>query len=94
MVGYTPNDFAKALAPLLDRGCLHRAYFTTVLTAGRSPIPVVQAYFYNPDAQTEGAVAEGSVLTIPQRVAASGCLPLVLVGMAVGAGTLWTRYFA
>lgn len=93
MVGYVPNDFAKSVAPLLDRGCLHRAYFTKVLTGGRSPIPVVQAYFYNPDAQTEGAVAEGSVLTTPQRIAASGCAPILLMGIAIGAGTIWSRYF-
>lgn len=60
-VGYVPEDYACEIAPLLDRGYRHEAYFTKLLTAGRSPIPVVQTYIYRPDATAEGAILEMEV---------------------------------
>ncbi len=55
-IGYVPEELATEIAPLLDRGCRHQAYFTKVLSGGHSPIPVVQAYLYGADATLEGAV--------------------------------------
>lgn len=60
-VGYVPEDYASEISPLLDQGYRHEAYFTKLLTAGRSPIPVVQTYLYRPDAVVEGALLETEV---------------------------------
>lgn len=60
-VGYVPEEIASEMAPLIDRGCRHQAYFTKVLSGGRVPIPVVQAYLYGADATLEGAVSPEEV---------------------------------
>ncbi|HEX9671303.1 MAG TPA: HIRAN domain-containing protein [Thermoanaerobaculia bacterium] len=60
-VGYVPEDYALEIAPLLDQGYRHEAFFTKVLTGGRSPIPVVQAYVYRPDATVKEAVLPAEV---------------------------------
>jgi len=41
-IGRVPEDDARRLAPLLDQGCRYEARISTILTGGRSPIPVVQ----------------------------------------------------
>lgn len=61
MVGYVPEDDAVEIAPLLDKGCRHEAFFTKVLTAGRAPIPVVQAYLYREDSIIEGRVSQSDI---------------------------------
>ncbi len=60
-IGFVPEEFAEEVAPLIDKGALHKASITKVLRGGRVPIPVVQAYFYRPDAQVEGAVSSANV---------------------------------
>ena len=60
-IGYVPEDDACEIAPLLDSGHRHEAFFTKVLTGGRSPIPVVQAYLYRPDATVEEAILPAEV---------------------------------
>lgn len=60
-IGFVPEAEAVDLAPLLDRGCPHRASVTKVLTGGRVPVPVVQAYLHDPAATVEGLVSAASV---------------------------------
>jgi hypothetical protein len=50
-IGYVPETYAPEIAPFLDAGHRHAAYVTKVLTGGRAPIPVIQAYIYRPDAE-------------------------------------------
>ena len=49
------------IAPFLDTGLPHDAFITKVLTGGRSPIPVVQAYVYRADAAVAQLVYEKDV---------------------------------
>jgi hypothetical protein len=60
-IGFVPENYAIGLAPLLDKGCSHVAFITKVLTGGRSPIPVVQAYVHRADSTEPGAVFEKDV---------------------------------
>jgi HIRAN domain len=50
-IGYVPEELATEIAPLLDAGHRQSAYLTKILSGGRTPIPVVQAYLYRPDAE-------------------------------------------
>jgi HIRAN domain len=50
-IGYVPEELATEIAPLLDGGHRQSAYLTKILSGGRTPIPVVQAYLYRPDAE-------------------------------------------
>jgi hypothetical protein len=68
MIGYVPEEFAVEIAPLLDEGCRHEAVFTKVLTAGRVPIPVVQAYLYRAESTVEGSVAQGEIPVVASAV--------------------------
>ena len=85
-IGYVPEDDVVDIAPLLDQGCPHNALVTKMLTGGRSPIPVVEAYVYRQDAGVEGAVLERDV---PQKRVyshagtpqAKGCLSMVLLAL-------------
>lgn len=60
-IGFMPRDCAESVAPLLDAGCRHRAYFTKVLQGRRAPIPVVQAYIYSAAVEIEGTVLQSQV---------------------------------
>jgi DNA polymerase-3 subunit epsilon len=60
-IGFVPEDDAVDLAPCMDGECKHYAYITKILTGGHSPIPVVQAYIYRPNASVEGAVSESEI---------------------------------
>lgn len=60
-IGFVPEDYAPEVAPLLDQGCPHVAFVTKVLTGGRAPIPVVQAYVHRTDASVEGLVYPADV---------------------------------
>jgi len=67
-VGFVPEEIASEMAPLLDGGCRHQAYFTKVLSGGRVPIPVVQAYLYGAGATLEGTVSPEEVPHAPPTV--------------------------
>jgi hypothetical protein len=58
MVGYVPEDDAADIAPLLDQDCRYEAFFTKILSGGRFPIPVVQAYIYRANATIEEAILQ------------------------------------
>jgi len=60
-IGFVPEDYAIEVAPFLDSGLPHDAFITKVLTGGRSPIPVVQAYVYRADAAVAQLVYEKDV---------------------------------
>jgi hypothetical protein len=60
-IGFMPRDCAESVAPLLDAGCRHKAYFTKILQGRRAPIPVVQAYIYSAAVEIEGAVLQSQV---------------------------------
>jgi hypothetical protein len=60
-IGYVPEDVAVDIAPLLDGAGQHEAYCTKILTGGRAPIPVVQAYTYRSDANVDDAVRGSDV---------------------------------
>ncbi len=86
-----PENDAVELAPFFDQGCSHDAFVTKVLTAGRSPIPVVQAYVYRPDAENELAVFEKDVpvrrfqsIAGKNAPGSRGCLLIVLLGTLGG----------
>ena len=64
-IGFVPELNASEFVPLLDKGCLQEAFITKILTGGRFPIPVVQAYFYRPDARVEGAIASDQIPSEP-----------------------------
>lgn len=57
-IGFVPEDYAVDVAPHLDRGCPHHASCKKILTGGRTPIPVVIAKIYRPDASMD-VVASG-----------------------------------
>lgn len=61
-IGYVPRYDAEWLAPKLDHGWKFTAEVTTILTEGRAPIPIVQAYFYTPDAPVPEALSQTDVL--------------------------------
>ena len=63
IVGYVPEDYAQEIAPHLDEGCRHEAFFTKVLTGGQSQIPVVQAYLYGAGSSVAGSVSEADFPT-------------------------------
>jgi hypothetical protein len=60
-IGFVPEEEAVDAAPYFDQGFWHRALCTKILTGGRSPIPVVQAYLHRAEARIEGAVPESGV---------------------------------
>lgn len=91
--GYVPEQDAIDLASYLDGDHGHVARVTKVLTGGRSPIPVVQAYVYPVDSTAPEAARQGDLpprLTPPPSPApptiemprAAGCLS-VFAALAV-----------
>jgi hypothetical protein len=78
-IGFVPEADAIDFAPLLDKGCLHRAFVTRVRKGYKSPIPVVQAYLYRSDSTAQDAVLEAAV---PQKRTPghTGCLPVLIIG--------------
>lgn len=79
-IGFVPEDHATDVAPLLESGLPHDAFITKVLTGGRSPIPVVQAYVYRADAVAAELVFEKDVpaKVLPPRL--SGCAVVLVLG--------------
>jgi hypothetical protein len=49
-IGFVPEEYAGQLAPLFDGGAKHQARVTKILGRGHVPIPIVQAYLYDPAA--------------------------------------------
>ena len=84
-IGYVPEDDAVYLAPYLDKDCKHYGYITKILTGGRSPISVVQAYIYKPKTLVKDSVKESEV---PEKQPFSigkgkGCLVIALLILAL-----------
>lgn len=81
-IGFVPETDAVEFAPLLDGGCLHRAFVTKVLEGRKSPIPVVQAYLYQSDSDAKDAVPEKAV---PQKriPGHAGCLVVLIFTLAL-----------
>lgn len=46
-IGLVPEDESRRLVPLLDQGCRYEARISSILTGGRSPIPVVQVDLFS-----------------------------------------------
>src|SRR5256885_12444632 len=81
-IGFVPEDYAVDVAPLLDSGLPHDAFITKVLTGGRSPIPVVQAYLHRADASSAHLVFEKDVPAKVPPPQPSGCtLALLLAAL-------------
>jgi hypothetical protein len=87
-IGFVPEEFACDVAPLLDQGLPHEAFITKILTGGRSPIPVVQAYLYRRDASLAGIVLERDVPAKVQAVEGSGCATRMAALASVVLGVL------
>jgi hypothetical protein len=92
-IGFVPEDDAVELAPFLDKGCKHHSYITKILTRGRSPIPVVQAEVYSPEATIMGVVKESQVPEkhLYSKGSGKGCLLtglLILAAVLLGVGVL------
>ena len=79
-IGFVPEDYATDVAPLLNSGLPHDAFITKILTGGRSPIPVVQAYVYRADAAAAELVFEKDVPAKVPPPHASGCAVVLLLG--------------
>jgi hypothetical protein len=87
-IGFLPEEYAVEAAPLLDQQCPHMAHTTKVLTAGRVPIPVVQAYVFQPDSGLAGLAGPSDVpakqfmfdVPSPKRAQGTGCLGLIVLG--------------
>lgn len=63
-VGYVPAPIAAELVSLMDAGFLQRAFVTKLYEGKRHNIPVVQAYWYGPDATVHDALSPGAVRSI------------------------------
>ena len=87
-IGFVPEDYATDVAPLLDSGLPHDAFITKILTGGRSPIPVVQAYVYRADAGGAELVFEKDVPAKVVRPTVSGCGVVLLVGTLTAVASL------
>ena len=79
-IGFVPEDYATDVAPLLNSGLPHDAFITKILTGGRSPIPVVQAYVYRADAAAAELVFEKDVPAKVPPPHMSGCAVVLLLG--------------
>jgi len=60
-IGFVPAEWASQMALELDRGQPHRASIRKLLTAGRSPIPVVVASIYSANSTLENLIFERDV---------------------------------
>lgn len=65
MIGYVPEEHARELAPLLDRGARYRAHLTSCMTGPHARVLVVQAYLYAADATL--GLQSAVVRKIPRR---------------------------
>ncbi len=80
-VGYVPEEFARDIGPLLDRGCSHSASFKKVLSYASGPVPVVLAEIFDADLSPAGACSQDDV-TAMQEQAARRLVKTFLVGLA------------
>ena len=95
--GYVPEEHAIDVAPLLDAGHKHIAYVKKILTGGRTPIPVIVASLFSPDADRPDAIAEHQVprkplVSVSASAAApkkSGCLLALAVLFGLASGVSW-----
>jgi hypothetical protein len=60
-VGYVPAEAAAEQASFMDAGFLQRAYITKLYEGKRHTIPVVQAYWYRPEATVQDALSPAAV---------------------------------
>lgn len=99
VIGYVPEDYAVNVAPLIDQGCPHTAFIIKILTGGRVPIPIVQAYLYRTDTTVKNPVFTSDVpqkklhfIVKPSNSARkSGCLSVALTAaIFVTFKILWT----
>lgn len=72
MVGFVPEDYAAGMAPLLDQGCRYEAFFTKVLSGGRTPIPVVQTDVYGANATAKGTITQAETPTSVKHLSSAG----------------------
>lgn len=83
-LGYVPEEDARELSPLLDRGYKHAARIKKVLAGGNFPIPVVVAEIYRPESGARHAVEEAAVparRSLPES-RATGCGLFAFLGLA------------
>ena len=71
-IGFVPEDDAQYLAPHLDDGSRCEARITRILTAGRSPIPVVQAHLYPSGTSESGTTARRAVAKVSGGAESTG----------------------
>lgn len=84
MVGFVPEDDAVYMAPLLDQGCRYEAFFTKVLSGGRTPIPVVQTYVYGANASVEGTITQADTpVSVKPSSSAGGSIPWTYIVIGV-----------
>lgn len=84
MVGFVPEDDAVDMAPLLDQGCRYEAFFTKVLSGGRTPIPVVQTYVYGANATVEGSITQADTpASVKMSSSVSGSIPWMYIVIGV-----------
>ncbi len=84
MVGFVPEDDAVDIAPLLDQGCRYEAFFTKVLSGGRTSIPVVQTYVYGANASIEGTITQAEAPpSIEPSSSAGGSIPWMYIFIGV-----------
>ncbi len=72
VLGYVPETLAADLAPLLDSGHQYRARIKKVLAGGRSPVPVIVADIFRPDADLAEEGTEAFRSRLAEILAAAG----------------------
>ena len=95
--GYVPEEHAVDVAPLLDAGHKHIAWVKKILTGGRTPIPVIVASLFSPDADRPDAILEHqvpgkpsvSVSTSKAAPQKTGCLLAIAVLSGLASGVSW-----
>jgi hypothetical protein len=93
-VGFVPEEHAVDIAPLLDAGHKHGAHIKKLWSweGGDIPYPIIVASLFAPDCARPDALAERDVPAAQKPLILEagargkrGCLPLVLVAVAVAA---------
>ena len=84
LLGYVPEQRARTLAPLLDRGARHRAHIVSAERGAHGPIVIVQAFLYRSDAAL-GLV--GQERRIQPRIASTRVWSVVRLLVALGIAT-------
>jgi len=99
-VGYVPAEIAAESVSLMDAWFLQRAYITKLYEGRRHTIPVVQAYWYRPEATVQDALSPAAVRGILESRSTDGeerlrakAKPATAASSRSGCGCLTSAFF-